>query len=120
MGKPQKLERKWRPMTDSQKEAERALDVIARMGEWVPIDRGAAFDEALAALRRILAEQGEEIERLKAAACHHGWRGLPPENGDQIQTSGLRCGSKSLFTEEEWNQVAELFALLKQSLVRKP
>ena len=36
-------------------------------------------------------------EEVEAVACRHGWRGGRPENGDQIQTPCLVCGTKSLF-----------------------
>ena len=41
-----------------------------------------------------LAAAGEGAERR---ACHHGWRGTKPDDGEQIADPCLSCGTKSLF-----------------------
>lgn len=39
----------------------------------------------------------EQVERLKAERCRHGWRGRPPKDGQRIVTPCPSCRSESLF-----------------------
>jgi hypothetical protein len=71
--------------------AERDAEIASLKETITGFKDGAEDDEAE------ILELHAEIARLKDMQCHHGWRGLPPTEGNHIQTPCPECGCKSLF-----------------------